>query len=120
MITDGQIADTFHKHGCYIDEDMSAMSAVCELIALAQQVKPLEFVKTGDYDNSTPPVEHYSATTEFGIIELIVDGDGVVRAGFLDSIVYDRDFTTLTKAIEAANEDYQRRVLSCLVNGGGE
>ena len=93
---------------------------VRELIALAQQVKSLEFVKTGDYDNSTPPVEHYSATTEFGIIELIVDGDGVVRAGFLDSIVYDRDFTTLTKAIEAANEDYQRRVLSCLVWGGGE
>ena len=49
-----------------------------ELIALAQQVKPLEFVKTGDYDNSTPPVEHYSATTEFGIIELIVDGDVAV------------------------------------------
>lgn len=93
---------------------------VRELIALAQQVKPLEFVKTGDYDNSTPPVEHYSATTEFGIIELIVDGDGAVRAGFLDSIVYDRDFTTLTKAIAAANEDYQRRVLSCLVWGGGE
>lgn len=102
------------------DGDYMYTGAKCAFEAwqVAQQVKSLEFVKTGDYDNSTPPVEHYSATTEFGIIELIVDGDGAVRAGFLDSIVYDRDFTTLTKAIEAANEDYRKRALSCLVHGG--
>ena len=106
MITDGQIADTFHKHGCYIDEDMSAMSAVCELIALAQQVKPLEFVKTGDYDNSTPPVEHYSATTEFGIIELIVDGDRFIKGD--NAARHNTSKTTLRNDHEHGNNKLYR------------
>lgn len=63
MITDEQIKQLAVSCGFKLTNETSddlkpyVYEFARELIALAQQVKPLEFVKTGDYDNSTPPVK---------------------------------------------------------------
>ena len=91
MITDEQLDLLYDKHSNkYGEQSIPEWYAFCrELIALAQQVKPLEFF-IGDDGRAT-------AETPFGTY---------------------RVNHTLDEAIAVANEDYQRRVLQCLVHGG--
>lgn len=80
-----------------------------ELIALAQQVKPLE---VGTWPSG---IKH--AHTRFGTYSFC-EHVNEVRMSLPEEInYYGRGYKTLDEAIAAANEDYQRRVLSCLVNG---
>ena len=80
-----------------------------ELIALAQQVKPLEVV-------TSPSGKH--AHTQFGTYWFRAYGDEVRMSLPEERNYYGRRYKTETEAIAAANEDYRRRVLGCLVNGG--
>lgn len=108
MITDEQIGEVFQRHGCYIDEDMGSMRAVRELIALAQQVKPLDWVF----------LDHYQTWISRGF-----DYDYIIPvAGDCYHLYYGDDVLCSSNSIdglkEAVQQDYQRRVLSCLVHGG--
>lgn len=80
-----------------------------ELIALAQQVKPLEWVEVSDALKVVKTI-----CGEYAVFNSIT----VVSAKFADDEYYSRLFRTEAEAIEAANEDYQRRALGCLVHGG--
>ena len=81
-----------------------------ELIALAQQVKPLEFVQ------SPSGIKH--THTPFGTYLLCAYIDEV-RMSLPEEInFYGRGYQTEAEAIAAVNKDYQRRALGCLVNGG--
>lgn len=80
-----------------------------ELIALAQQVKPLEVV-------TSPSGKH--AHTQFGTYWFRAYGDEVRMSLPEERNYYGRRYKTETEAIAAAQQDYQRRVLSCLVHGG--
>lgn len=72
------------------------------LIALAQQIKPLEFVQ-----DSVGDLVAKSTMGNFYVLKMILSG-----------FVYNgKPYKTEAEAIAAANEDYQRRVLSCLVWG---
>ena len=76
-------------------------NGVRALIALAQEVKPLEFKQDEDGD--------YCAKT--------ILGEYWIYAGKM--FIFRRlELKTLEEAIEAANADFRKRVLSCLVNGG--
>lgn len=113
MITDEQIRQLQRKwvYVLYGNEnDVHGLIPFArELIALAQQVKPLEFKQHG---------HRIYATTNFGdyFVEETMEGHAYEFESDESELVYD----TEEEAIEAANEDYQRRVLSCLVNGGME
>ena len=87
-----------------IDEDINAF--VAEIVALAQQVKePVWRLVSG----------YMIAETEIG--QYTIDHD----AGYYTIIYHDIEYRVLydteTEAIEAANADYRKRVLSCLVWG---
>jgi len=74
-----------------------------EIIELAQQVKPLEFVQDDDGD-----LVAKSPMGKFHVLKMVLSG-----------FVYNgKSYPTEYEAIEAANEDYRKRVLSCLVWGG--
>ena len=105
MITDEQItqiADKHHEMWGY--QTKSQFIAMCrEIIALAQQVKSLEFVQD-DYGDLVAK----SPMGKFHVLNMVLSG-----------FVYNgKSYPTEYEAIEAANEDYQRRVLQCLVHGG--
>ena len=69
----------------------------------AQQVKPLEFVQD-DYGDLVAK----SPIGKFHALNMVLSG-----------FVYNgKSYPTEVEAIAAANQDYQRRVLSCLVWGG--
>lgn len=98
MITDEQILDLAEQH------DDSVFMFASELIALAQEVKPLEFERDEDGD--------YVAVSAFGRY--------VIYLSFTQrTYQYNNTrYNTLDEAIESAQQDYRHRVLSCLVNGG--
>ena len=89
-----------------------------ELIALAQQVKPLEFKCLHS------AVFAHTAIGDYEILHTVDDIDGrpeaegyyyeLANSGALEA------YETEAEAIAAANEDYRRRVLGCLVNGGSQ
>ena len=102
MITDEQIARIFNKHGA------NFFAGTRELIALAQQVKPLDWVF----------LDHYQTWVSRGF-----DYDYIIPvAGDCYHLHYGDDVLCSSNSIdglkEAAQQDYQRRVLQCLVNGG--
>lgn len=79
-----------------------------ELIALAQQVKPLDWVF----------LDHYQTWISRGF-----DYDYIIPdAGDCYHLHYGDDVLCSSNSIdglkEAANADYRKRALSCLVNGG--
>lgn len=111
MITDDtfydmaeRLADDYDMHGdiraiTFTPDQFIKYSR--ELIALAQQVTPLEFERDDDGD--------YCARTAFGHFRIYTGRD----------FKYHFDtYKTLEEAVTAANEDYRRMVLNCLVNGG--
>ena len=119
MITDEQLDLLYEKHSNkYGEQSIPEWYAFCrELIALAQEVKPLEFESDEDGD--------YVAFSAFSSDE---DGDYVAVSAFGRHFLYlsftgktyqynNTRYNTLDEAIEAANADYRRRVLSCLVWG---
>ena len=69
----------------------------------AQQIKPLEFIQD-DYGDLVAK----SPMGKFHVLNMVLSG-----------FVYNgKSYPTEYEAIEAANADYRKRVLSCLVNGG--
>ena len=114
MITDEQLDLLYEKHSNKygeqsIPDDGRIEEFARELIALAQQVKPLGFRRI---DKTTK-----KADSVFGPYFICDYIDGVRMALPEEINYYGRGYTTEAEAIEAANEDYQRRVLSCLVWG---
>lgn len=112
MITDEQIIDVAQRHGCYIDEDMSAMRAVRETIALAQQTKPLVW-----YRRNTG----WHTSTDFGIY-LLDEIDFDYRIKLVETPIGSTEMIAhringMDNAKDVAQQDYNRRVLSCLVWG---
>lgn len=118
MITDeqiGQIAKNYIRHvgSHYINEmampdDGSIEEFARELIALAQQIKPLDWVF----------LDHYQTWISRGF-----DYDYIIPvAGDCYHLHYGDDVLCSSNSIdglkEAAQQDYQRRVLSRLVHGG--
>lgn len=105
----------FNKQMCTTEGSVSfdlIANGVRALIALAQEVKPLVFNR-----------EHgclwcKTSIGEYSIHPYAPDNGYVVE---LDESQEDDDvYETEGKAIEAANIDFRKRVLSCLVNGGGK
>lgn len=98
-----------------------------ELIALAQQVKPLVFVKR-QFHVPVGPDAHLVADCITGkyLIHMVAYPVIAKMKYFFSgpefgthTNYYERkQFNTEAEAIAAANEDFQRRVLSCLVWGG--
>ena len=109
MITDEQItkiADKHHEMWGY--QTKSQFIAMCrELIALAQQVQEPTWRIVSGY-----------MVTETGIGTYAIDHDGGYYMIIFNDDKYRALYATEAEAIAAANEDYQRRVLSCLVWGG--
>lgn len=85
-------------------------SGIRELIALSQEVKPLDFVRI---DTTTK-----KADTAFGPYFICDYIDEVRMALPEETNYFGRGYKTEEEAIEAANIDNRRRVLGCLVNGG--
>jgi hypothetical protein len=118
MITDEQIWQIAKKYLCsvgshYINEmampgDGRIEEFARELIALAQQIKPLEWVEVSDALKVVKTI-----CGEYAVFNSIT----VVSAKFADDEYYSRLFQTEAEAIEAAQQDYQRRVLGCLKFG---
>lgn len=92
-----------------------------ELIALAQQIKPLEFVECSIQYRDLPAA-YLKAETPLGnytIHKYKYFGDQFATNYFYTGPGNGgKSFASESTAIEAANEDYQSRVLSCLVWGG--
>jgi hypothetical protein len=103
-ISDEQIEVIFKKHGYSLNQSAR------ELIALAQEVKPLELVPL--------PSGIKQAHTQFGAYSFCAYIDEVRMLLPEEANYYDKGYKTEAEAIEAANADYRKRVLSCLVNGG--
>lgn len=85
-------------------------SGIRELIALAQQVKPLVWT---DLKHITGK----KAETCFGNYYVNKIDALPYRTVYIGEGEFDYADTE-AEAISAANEDYRKRVLSCLVNGG--
>ena len=137
MITDEQIWQIAKKYLCsvgshYINEmampdDGRIEEFTRELIALAQQVKPLEFIKQ-EFRVPVGPNAHLVADCITGkymihrvaypVIAKMLYFFAGPEFGTHTSYLEREKFDTEAEAIEAANADYQRRVLSCLVHGG--
>lgn len=107
MINDEQIKQVFVQHGFKLSNESGddlkpyVYKAARDLIALAQEVKPLVFKQDEDGD--------YCAKT--------ILGEYWIYAGKM--FIFRRlELKTLEEAIEAANADFRKRALSCLVNGG--
>lgn len=102
------LAETYHVQS--YDKTSSLLRFCHELIALAQEVKPLELVPL--------PSGIKQAHTQFGAYSFCAYIDEVRMALPEEANYYDKGYKTEAEAIEAANADYRKRVLSCLVNGG--
>lgn len=113
MITDEQILTTFNKHPkmpldqplCIYTDNLIRDART--LIALAQQIKPLEFEKAGYWVKADCSFGRYVVSDEAGIWQIFLNGN-----------VFECEYINKAEAIAAANEDYRKRVLSCLVHGG--
>lgn len=94
------------------DGDYMYTGAKCAFEAwqVAQQVKPLEFVLEE---------EVWKAHTELGCICIFGVHDRRWVLYFDDDQCNNQRFATKAAAIEAANADYRKWVLSCLVWGWG-
>jgi hypothetical protein len=109
MISDEQINELYKHHiGVPLH---GVINFSRELIALAQEVKPLDFI----------PLDHTNIIKQADT----VCGEYFIRNYFDESCLalpgdsyYKRTYNTEAEAIEAANVDYRKRVLSYLVNGG--
>lgn len=114
MITDGQIKQLAVSCGFKLTNETGddlkpyVYEFARELIALAQQVKPLEFVLEE---------EVWKAHTELGCICIFGVHDCRWVLYFDDDECNNQRFATKAAAIEAANADYRKWVLSCLVWG---
>lgn len=93
------------------DGDYMYTGAKCAFEAwqVAQQVKSLEWVEVSDALKVVKTV--------FGEYGVFISGS-VTSAKFAGDDYYSRLFSIEAEAIAAANADYRKRVLSCLVNGG--
>lgn len=115
MITDEQLDLLYDKHSNkYGEQSIPEWYAFChELIALAQQVKPLVW-----YRRNTG----WHTATDFGIYLLDeIDFDYRIKLvetpmGSTEMIAH--RINGMDNAKDVAQQDYNRRVLSCLVWGG--
>jgi len=119
MITDEQIKALAVKRGFKLNnvngDDLKPYvhSFSRDLIALAQQVKPLEFVRDHGSLWCKTSIGEYSIH-----LKCCDEGDGYVFE--LDESDQDDEvYRTEDEAINATQKDYWRRALSCLVHGGG-
>lgn len=100
----------YHKyHPMYPDQYFDYNAHIAWLAwQAAQQVKSLEWVEVSDALKVVKTV--------FGEYGVFISGS-VTSAKFAGDDYYSRLFSIEAEAIAAANADYQRRVLSCLVWG---
>lgn len=137
MITDEQImqiAKNYIRHvgSHYINElaipDNGMIEGFArELIALAQQVKPLQFIKQ-EFRVPVGPNAHLVADCITGKYLIHMAAYPVIAKmkyffsgpefGTHTSYLEREKFDTEAEAIEAASADYRKQVLSCLVHGG--
>ncbi len=109
MISDEQINELYKHHiGVPLH---GVINFSRELIALAQEVKPLDFIPL-DHTNIIKQAD--TVCGEYFTHDYFVE----FRMALPGDTYYNRIYSTEEEAIEAANADYKRRVLSCLVNGG--
>ena len=91
-------------------------NGVRALIALAQEVKPLDFKRLHGAVFAHTEIGDYEIFHTSDDVDGKPDGDGyyyeLANSGGLET------YTTEAEAIEAANADFRMRVLGCLVNGG--
>lgn len=111
-ITDEQIREIFNSHKVNLstpDINPAIYDAARDLIALAQEVRPLEWV------------DNY-AKTPFGQYEIDFYDDEHSAGFFFKTELFEDDFLHQTEeeAQKAAQADFNRRVLANLVHGGNE
>lgn len=115
MITD-EFIDKWSDRIDGIDNDIREF--IGEITKLAQQVKPLEFKRMHGAVFAHTEIGDYEIFHTSDDVDGRPDGDGyyyeLANSGALET------YPTEAEAIAAANADYQRRVLSCLVWGGVE
>lgn len=85
------------------------VKGIRSIIALAQEVKPLEFIPT-DHTNIIKQAD--TVCGEYFTHDYFVE----FRMALPGDTYYNRIYSTEEEAIEAANADYRKRVLSCLVS----
>ena len=89
---------------------------VRELIALAQEVKPLDFERQSDGTLlARHPLGYYEV---FRYEEKYRNRNDCTGFSFESHCYISKVKETEDEAIEAANIDFRKRALSCLVNGG--
>lgn len=107
MITDEQHAAFEHWAQKHLNADWFNYVCAWQAWQAAQQIKPLEFEKAGYWVKADCSFGRYVVSDEAGIWQIFLNGN-----------VFECEYINKAEAIEAAKEDYQRRVLSCLVHGG--
>lgn len=110
-ITNEQIRAIFKLHKVNLstpDINPAIYDAARELIALAQEVRPLEFIQSG--------VSSKTANTNYGPYSICNFIDEL-RAAFPEDKYYARKFESEAEAIAAAQADFNRRVLENLTHG---
>jgi hypothetical protein len=113
-ITDENIREIFKSHKVNLstpDINQAIYDAARDLIALAQEVRPLEFVQTA--------ATQKGVVTNYGIYK-IIQLINVVAAKFPNDTYFDRHFSSEAEAMRAAQADFNRRVLANLVHGDAE
>ena len=110
-ITDEQIREIFNSHKVNLstpDINPAIYDAARDLIALAQEVRPLVFAQSG--------VSSKTANTNYGPYSICNFIDEL-RAAFPEDKYYARKFESEAEAIAAAQADFNRRVLENLTHG---
>jgi len=113
MIPDEQIKQLAVSHGFKLTNETGddlkpyVYEFTRDIIALAQQIVEPTWRLVSGY-----------MVTETGIGTYAIDHDAGYYMIIFNDDKYRALYDTEAEAIEAANADYQRRVLSCLVNGG--
>lgn len=110
MITDEMIRKifVFYNEDTYTLEKYD-LAIARDLIALAQEVRPLVFAQSG--------VSSKTANTNYGPYSICNFIDEL-RAAFPEDKYYARKFESEAEAIAAAQADFNRRVLENLTHGG--
>lgn len=118
-ITDEQIREIFNSHKVNLstpDINPAIYDAARDLIALAQEVRPLAFAEKGTSIFYSVKYTRYSAVTNYGIYSIYVSNNDT-GAIFPGDEYFTRRFTTEAEAIAAAQADFNRRVLENLTHG---
>lgn len=109
MITNEQLTEIADKHyEMWGYQTKSQFISMCrEIIALSQEIVEPAWRLLSGY-----------MVTETGIGTYAIDHDAGYYMIIFNDDKYRALYDTAAEAIEAANEDYRSRVLSCLVHGG--